>query len=281
VLCCSGPFSAYRASVLHEIKDAYVAQTFCGRRCTYGDDRHLTNLVLAGSQQVVYQPDAVAWTFVPTTVGEYVRQQTRWNKSFYREILWTLKIADRVHPFSLLDMLLQPLLFLAFTLSLSHAVYLLWATAAPKLILYYLAVLVIAAFARAVYGLLRTGDPRFCLLVAYGFLHVFVLIPVRFKSLLTLTDNRWGTRTTGRMNTRLDFSIWAGSYAAVLAANVALLALLDPSSALADAARSAEVSGAAHEAWGMSLAVAGTVVLTAPAIVVLLRYLSRRARRAT
>jgi hypothetical protein len=29
----------------------------------------------------------------------------------------------------------------------------------------------------------------------YGFIHVFLLIPVRIRALLTLTDNRWGTRT--------------------------------------------------------------------------------------
>ncbi|MGC1272612.1 MAG: glycosyltransferase [Planctomycetaceae bacterium] len=277
VLCCCGPFSAYRATILHGVKDAYVNQSFCGRRCTYGDDRHLTNLVLAEGSEVVYQPGAVAWTFVPTTLGEYIRQQTRWNKSFYREILWTLKIADRVHPYSLLDMLLQPLLFLAFTLSLSHALYLVWMAAAPEWILYYLAILVTMAFARGAYGLFRTRDPRFLLLVAYGFLHVFVLIPVRFKSLLTLTDNRWGTRTAGQLRTPVDFSFWAACYAALLLANVALLTLFEPSSVV-ELDRSQTLSKVVLEAWRAHIAGAGAIVLTTPALVVLLRYLSKRRR---
>jgi hypothetical protein len=33
------------------------------------------------------------------------------------------------------------------------------------------------------------------LFLLYGFIHVFLLIPVRIRALLTLTDNRWGTST--------------------------------------------------------------------------------------
>ena len=37
--------------------------------------------------------------------------------------------------------------------------------------------------------------PPLLLFLLYGFIHVFLLIPVRIRALLTLTDNRWGTRT--------------------------------------------------------------------------------------
>jgi hypothetical protein len=30
----------------------------------------------------------------------------------------------------------------------------------------------------------------------YGFLHVALLVPMRMRAVLTLTDNRWGTRRT-------------------------------------------------------------------------------------
>lgn len=38
VMCCSGPFSAYRASIIKKIKEQYVTQTFLGHVSTYGDE---------------------------------------------------------------------------------------------------------------------------------------------------------------------------------------------------------------------------------------------------
>jgi hyaluronan synthase len=225
VLCCSGPFSAYRASLLHQIKDAYVSQTFCGQTCTYGDDRHLTNLVLGEGYQVVYEPGVVASTLVPETLGEYIKQQNRWNKSFYREMLWTLKIADRVHLYALFDMLVQPMLFIGFSMALAHMLLLLIQTHDIALVGTYLAALVTMASLRALYGLLCTRDLGFLLFVLYGFLHVFVLIPLRFKSILTLTDNHWGTREVDAVGPYGNFAAWAVGYCGVLAVGAALMSL--------------------------------------------------------
>lgn len=226
VLCCSGPFSAYRSSVLHKVKDAYIRQTFRGQLCTYGDDRHLTNLVLSESFHVIYEPGAVASTFAPETLGDYIKQQNRWNKSFYREMLWTLRIADCVHLYSLLDMLVQPLLFVGFTSALAYALLLLLRTGDLTIVGFYLATLVIMASVRALYGLLCTRELGFLLFILYGFLHVFVLIPVRFKSILTLTDNRWGTRDVKRASPYRDFASWAASYCGVLLVGAGLMAFL-------------------------------------------------------
>lgn len=240
VLCCSGPFSAYRADVLHRVKASYIAQRFCGRRCTYGDDRHLTNLVLAEGLAVSYQPGAVASTFVPETLSEYIKQQNRWNKSFYREMLWTMKIANKVHPYSMLDMLLQPLLFLGFTVALSRTLMLLAQTSTWTVAADYLTSLVVMSSARAIYGLLFTFDIGFLLFVLYGFLHVIVLVPVRFKSILTLTDNNWGTRAIGPGNPYRDFAVWAGGYLMLLLVIAGGLALLIPEATIMNAAISHE-----------------------------------------
>jgi hyaluronan synthase len=48
---------------------------------------------------------------------------------------------------------------------------------------------------RCSYAIYHTRDPRFLMFLLYGFIHVFLLILVRIRALLTLTDNRWGTRT--------------------------------------------------------------------------------------
>jgi hyaluronan synthase/N-acetylglucosaminyltransferase len=59
----------------------------------------------------------------------------------------------------------------------------------------YIAVTAMMGLLRCSYAIYRTRDPRFLMFLLYGFIHVFLLIPVRIRALLTLTDNRWGTRT--------------------------------------------------------------------------------------
>ncbi|MCI0688054.1 MAG: glycosyltransferase family 2 protein, partial [Sporichthyaceae bacterium] len=65
VLCCSGPFAVYRRAALAEVWPRYVSQTFRGIRCTYGDDRHLTNLVLSRDYLTLFEPGARAVTHAP------------------------------------------------------------------------------------------------------------------------------------------------------------------------------------------------------------------------
>ncbi|HYY90116.1 MAG TPA: glycosyltransferase, partial [Chloroflexota bacterium] len=116
VLCCAGPFSAYRRSALQRVWAAYLSQTFMGNRTVAGDDIHLTNLVLANGYDSRYEPSARALTMVPTTLRRYLRQQLRWNRSFYRELSLTLRVLRSQHPYVTLDVaarLFQPLLLAA------------------------------------------------------------------------------------------------------------------------------------------------------------------------
>jgi hyaluronan synthase/N-acetylglucosaminyltransferase len=193
VMCCSGPFSAYRRSVIDAVKDDYVGQIFLGQHCTFGDDRHMTNLVLREGYKIVFDPDAVSQTYVPTTLPQYMRQQVRWNKSFYREMVWSLRNVRKPHPYLLLDLLLQGLLPFMLIFALAITMYE-SANGGTEVLLRYLAVLVGIAVLRAGYGFVRTKDPGFFLFVCYGFLHVLVLIPVRLYALCTLRSTHWGTR---------------------------------------------------------------------------------------
>jgi hyaluronan synthase/N-acetylglucosaminyltransferase len=51
------------------------------------------------------------------------------------------------------------------------------------------------AILRCGYAIYRTRRASFLLFVFYGFLHLALLVPLRIRALLTLSDNRWGTRT--------------------------------------------------------------------------------------
>ena len=95
VVCISGPLGIYRSSVIRQIREQWFEQTFLGALCSYGDDRHLTNLVLATGQKVKFTHRAVAFTETPAEFFRWIAQQTRWSKSFFREFLFSVTIAHK------------------------------------------------------------------------------------------------------------------------------------------------------------------------------------------
>jgi N-acetylglucosaminyltransferase len=110
VLCCAGPFSAYRRAVVERIWPHYVGQRSWGGRRVFGDDLELTNLVLARGYRSQYESRARAATNVPTTLRRYARQQLRWNRSFYRELPQILRLLPGRSRFLTLDIAGQTLL---------------------------------------------------------------------------------------------------------------------------------------------------------------------------
>jgi hyaluronan synthase len=194
VLCCSGPLSMYRREVLDAVWPRYMAQTFRGIPCTYGDDRHLTNLVLGDGWHTVFAPYAGCITSAPTTMRGYLKQQTRWNKSYYRELLWTLAFLPKLSRVMAVEVGIQALLPFLLTLAvlatLARAV-----LEGPEVLVRYALIVTVMAVLHCLFALFRTRDWRFLWFIAYGFIHAALLIPVRIKALLTLDDNAWGTRT--------------------------------------------------------------------------------------
>jgi N-acetylglucosaminyltransferase len=201
VLCCSGPFSAYRRSALEPVWDDYLTQTFMGRPSVAGDDLHLTNLVLASGYDSLYEPSARAWTNAPTTLRRYLRQQLRWNRSFYRELRPTLRAIAGRDRYLLLDvgarLLLPPLLALGVALAGLQAVTTVRQGHTDSLPL-------LAGGGMVAVSLLllhsKTSQTRFAL--QYGLIYAGLLIPVRLWSLGTLRQNRWGTRRLARHTSR-------------------------------------------------------------------------------
>jgi hyaluronan synthase/N-acetylglucosaminyltransferase len=188
----AGPFAVYRRDVLDRIWDRYVAQTFRGTECTYGDDRHLTNLVLAEGLRTTFEPAARAITSAPTTMPTYLRQQLRWNKSYYRELLWTLSFLPRLSLYMTFEVLTQTMLPLLLVLAVATTA--VRVVQQPAHLLAYALVITGVALLHCAYALWRTRDPRFLLFVVYGFIHAGLLIPLRLRAISTLTNNSWGTR---------------------------------------------------------------------------------------
>jgi len=84
VTCLSGPLSAYRRSILMEVADDWIKQTFLGRPATYGDDRSLTNYIL-NRHKILYDSRACTRTVVPHQYKKFFIQQMRWKRSWFRE----------------------------------------------------------------------------------------------------------------------------------------------------------------------------------------------------
>lgn len=193
VMCCSGPLAAYRLDVLRSITDAYLSQRYGGVDCTYGDDRHLTNLVLAAGYDTVFDQGAVAYTHVPERLRQFLRQQLRWNKSFYRELVWTMPFISRRPWYSRFDVACQVAMPMMLTVTAGSAL-VVGTLGSPLYLLRYLAFIALAATLRATYAAIRERDPRFYFFILYGFMSSFLLMSVRLVALSTLTDARWGTR---------------------------------------------------------------------------------------
>ncbi|MDD3411810.1 MAG: glycosyltransferase [Eubacteriales bacterium] len=97
VMCLSGPLSAYRLSVVNEVLDEWVNQTFLGQKATFGDDRSLTNFVVK-NHRTYYQDTAICSTLVPNTHKVFLKQQMRWKRSWLRESLKAGKFMWRKEP---------------------------------------------------------------------------------------------------------------------------------------------------------------------------------------
>ncbi|GII80046.1 hyaluronan synthase [Sphaerisporangium rufum] len=206
VLCCSGALSMYRASVIREHGADFLGQRFLGRCATFGDDRRLTNYALLDGR-AVFQERALAHTAVPERLSHFVRQQVRWNKSFFRESLWALVHQPKTRPAFWLTVV-ELGAWAGFSAALAYLLVLhplttpeTWGTSVTG----YLGLVTIMGYLRTVRYLdLRhrgTGPLRrlglFLLAPLYGVLHLVVLIPVRFYALATLFRTGWGSRQHG------------------------------------------------------------------------------------
>jgi hyaluronan synthase len=87
VTCCPGALSAVRRSIVDEVKDEWVDQTFLGAPANIGEDRALTNMVLRRGYLVKFQSNAIVLTQVPENFSQLCRMYLRWERSNFRESL--------------------------------------------------------------------------------------------------------------------------------------------------------------------------------------------------
>jgi len=193
VTCISGPLGAYKRHVIESIKDDFISQTFMGKPCTYGDDRHLTNLVLIKGYQVRYAAKAKCYTQAPTKFFALLKQQSRWGKSYWREILWQIKALPQHGLYLWYDLIVTSILpFLLIGSVIYHLV--LAALGQPETLVALAITIGLMSFIRVLDPMIRKRDLWYMAFVLYAFIYFLVLLPVKVLALFTMTTGRWGSR---------------------------------------------------------------------------------------
>jgi hyaluronan synthase len=99
VTCLSGPLACYKKQIILDNMDNWLNQSFLGQKATFGDDRAMTNFVLA-KYRTTYQDSAVCQTIVPNKYKVFLKQQMRWKRSWLRESLLAGKFMYKKEPFA-------------------------------------------------------------------------------------------------------------------------------------------------------------------------------------
>nr|WP_308800811.1 glycosyltransferase [Streptomyces polyasparticus] len=206
VLCCCGALSVYRGTLVRKYLPDFLNQQFLGKPAVFGDDRRMTNYCLMEGQ-VVFQETAVGYTAVPEKLPHFLRQQVRWNKSFFRESLWAFRKQKKYRPAFWLTCM-ELALWLIFGSAMFYSMVILPIMRPEQFVNHigdYLIFMVLMGYLRNVRYL---DFPRrgmgfikrfgmFLLAPLYGVIQLLLLTPLRFYALLTLHKGSWGTRQAG------------------------------------------------------------------------------------
>lgn len=198
VMCCCGPCAIYRRTALLLLLDQYETQTFRGKRSDFGEDRHLTILMLAAGYRTEYVRGAVAATMVPDSLQPYLRQQLRWARSTYRDTLLALRLLPRLNRYLTLDVVAQNMgsLLLATSMLAGFLQMVLTATA-PWEACFVIASMTIV---RCSVAAIRARQIRFLGFSAHTLINLSLLLPVKAYALCTLDNSDWLSRSSASGN---------------------------------------------------------------------------------
>ncbi|MFA1623565.1 chitooligosaccharide synthase NodC [Rhizobium mongolense] len=192
VMCCCGPCAMYRRSALVSLLDQYETQLFRGKPSDFGEDRHLTILMLKAGFRTEYVPDAIVATVVPDRLGSYLRQQLRWARSTFRDTFLALPLLRGLDRYLTLDVVGQNVgpLLLALSLVAGLAHFIMTATVPWWTILMIASMTMIRCSVVA----LHSRQLRFLGFVLHTPINLFLLLPLKAYALCTLSNSDWLSR---------------------------------------------------------------------------------------
>lgn len=196
VYCCPGALSAYRASVIKPLIPTWLRQRFLGAECTIGEDRALTNDVLASGYRAVYQRTAVVHTIAPHTYRQLCKMFLRWDRSYIREEVRLWKIMWRLpFPALVLTMLETTITNLRYPVaygSLALMVYL--SLQDPWTIARLLLSIGLVSIFYTLYFLHSERSREFLFGVLYAYFYFLSLLWIFPYALVTVRNRAWLTR---------------------------------------------------------------------------------------
>lgn len=196
VYCCPGALAGYRASVVREVLEPWLAQRFLGVRCTYGEDRALTNAILERGFDTVYQGSAVVHTLVPDTYAKLCKMYLRWDRSYVREeirfarIVWKRPLVPLV--LAVFEKLITNLRFpVAWAVTATLAVV---AVTDPMALVRVLLAIGIGAGFYMLYYVYTERSMRFVDGILYAYFAFFTLWWIFLYAIMTVRSRSWMTR---------------------------------------------------------------------------------------
>jgi hyaluronan synthase/N-acetylglucosaminyltransferase len=192
VTCCPGPFSAYRKEYLMNYLDEWSNQVFLGKKCTYGDDRGLTTLMLRQGYRVKFAKYALCITDVPESFRKYTRQQIRWKKSFIRENYYISKFIKRMNPLMKIE---YYWFWTAFPLGyIAKIIAFVFIATGDYSLMSFGVMIIFVSVIHYIYAFTRKPGRIGYYGILYGFLNEFWIMWLFWYALFTLKETGWGTR---------------------------------------------------------------------------------------
>jgi hyaluronan synthase len=196
VFCCSGCASAYRRDIILPLIDNWLEEKFLGLPVTWGDDRSITNRVLKLGYDTLYSSTVRAYTIVPTTLQQFIKQQIRWKKGWFVNSVFAAKFIVKRDPFVAFTYffplmavtILTPIMasraffYTPFVHGLSSTGY------------YMLGVFAVAFLFLIFYRFYARENPYYPYIFLWAILNMLILSYMLFVALLTIQNRGWGTR---------------------------------------------------------------------------------------
>ncbi|NXC76708.1 HYAS3 synthase, partial [Anhinga anhinga] len=208
VQCISGPLGMYRNALLQQFLEDWYHQTFLGSKCSFGDDRHLTNRVLSLGYQTKYTARSKCLTETPTRYLRWLNQQTRWSKSYFREWLYNALWFHKHH----LWMTYESVVTGFFPFFLIATVIQLFYRGRIWNILLFLLTVQLVGIIKATYACFLRGNAEMIFMSLYALLYMSSLLPAKMFAIATINKSGWGT--SGRRTIVVNFvgllpvSVW-------------------------------------------------------------------------
>uniref|UniRef100_A0A8C4Q130 Hyaluronan synthase 2 n=1 Tax=Eptatretus burgeri TaxID=7764 RepID=A0A8C4Q130_EPTBU len=208
VQCISGPLGMYRNELIQCFLEAWYNQEFLGSKCSFGDDRHLTNRVLSLGFATKYTSRAKCLTETPTDYLRWLNQQTRWSKSYFREWLYSALWFHKHHLWMTYEAVITG--FFPFFL-IATVIQLFYRGRIWNILLFLLTVQFVGMIKSGFACFLR-GNIVMVFMSLYSLLYMSSLLPAKLFAIATINKAGWGT--SGRKTIVVNFiglvpvSIW-------------------------------------------------------------------------